>query len=166
VLYEAHRDKVYSMALYFFRGDAATAADVTHDVFLKLLDRVGQFRGQSDFSTWLHRFVANACLDRTRRRWWRMTAAQPERLDRHPAVSSHEDDYARAQAAASVQAAIAALTPKIRMAIVLRYFSELSYQEMAAALDCSVGTVASRLSRGHQQLALRLKRVAPVGERA
>jgi len=160
VLYEAHKDKVYSMALYFFRGDAATAADVTQDVFLKLMDKVGQFRGQSDFSTWLHRFAANACVDRTRRRWWRMTTVDPVGLDERPSTSSHEEDYLRGEMARSVQAAIAELTPKIRMAIVLRYFSDLSYEEMATALNCSAGTVASRLSRGHQALARRLR---PVG---
>jgi RNA polymerase sigma-70 factor (ECF subfamily) len=157
VLYEASKDKVYSMALYFFRGDAATAADVTQDVFLKLMDKVGQFRGQSDFSTWLHRLVANACVDRTRRRWWRITTVDPVGLDDRPSPSSHEDDYVRAEMARSVQLAIAELTPKIRMAILLRYFSELSYEEMAAALNCSAGTVASRLNRGHRQLAGRLR---------
>ena len=160
VLYEAHKDKVYSMALYFFRGDAATAADVTQDVFLKLMDKVGQFRGQSDFSTWLHRFAANACVDRTRRRWWRMTTVDPVGLDQRPSASSHEEDYLKAETARSIQEAIAELTPKIRVAIVLRYFSDLSYEEMAAALNCSEGTVASRLSRGHQVLARRLRRAS------
>jgi RNA polymerase sigma-70 factor (ECF subfamily) len=157
VLYEANKDKVYSMALYFFRGDAATAADVTQDVFLKLMEKVAHFRGQSDFTTWLHRFVANACVDRTRRRWWRMTTVDPVGLDNWPSSASHEEDYARAQLSRTVQLAIAELTPKLRIAIVLRYFSELSYEEMAAALNCSAGTVASRLSRGHQLLAGRLR---------
>ena len=67
VLYEAYKDRVYSMTLYFFHGDAATAADVTQQVFLKLLQSIAQFRGDSDFSTWLYRFVVNACVDRTRR---------------------------------------------------------------------------------------------------
>lgn len=167
VLYEAHKDKVYSMALYFFRGDAATAADVTQDVFLKLMDKVGQFSGQSDFSTWLHRFAANACVDRTRRSWWRTTTVDPAGLDQRPSASSQEEDYLRGETARSVQAAIAELTPKIRMAIVLRYFSDLSYEEMAAALNCSTGTVASRLSRGHQMLARRLRHMGmpAVGEK-
>lgn len=157
VLYEANKDKVYSMALYFFHGDAATAADVTQDVFLKLMDKVGQFRGQADFSTWLHRFVANVCVDRTRRRWWRMTVDDRVGLDERPSGTNQEDDYARAEAARSVQTAIAELSPRIRIAIVLRYFSDLSYGEMAAALNCSAGTVASRLSRGHLQLAHKLR---------
>lgn len=160
VLYDTYQNRVYSIALYFFRGDAATAADVTQAVFLKLMERIGQFRGQADFTTWLHRFVVNACVDRHRAGWRRVTSVPPEALDERPGGSSQEDDYVHAELAGSVQAALAELTPKIRMAILLRYFDDLSYAEMAAALDCSVGTVASRLSRGHELLARKLARFA------
>ncbi len=153
LLYEARSDKVYSIALYFFHGDAATAADVTQQVFLKLMDSIGQFRGDAEFSTWLYRFVVNACVDRTRRAGARALPGDPDLLDELPAEGSPEDAFARAELAASVQAAVARLTPTIRVAILLRYFEELSYAEMANVLKCSIGTVASRLSRGHQLLA-------------
>jgi RNA polymerase sigma-70 factor, ECF subfamily len=153
LLYEARSDKVYSIALHFFRGDAATAADVTQQVFLKLMSSIGQFRGEAEFSTWLYRFVVNACVDRTRRAGARRLPADSDLLDDLPAEGSQEDDFAQAELAASVQAAVARLTPKIRIAILLRYFEELSYAEMADVLKCSIGTVASRLSRGHQLLA-------------
>jgi RNA polymerase sigma-70 factor (ECF subfamily) len=161
VLYEAYKDKVYSMALYFFHGDAATAADVTQHVFLKLMGSIEQFRGESGFSTWLYRFVANACVDRTRAAGARATMADPAVLDDVPAADSPEDDFAHAQIALSVQSAVSTLAPKIRMAILLRYFEDLSYAEMAAVLKCSIGTVASRLSRGHAILAQTL---APLRE--
>ena len=161
VLYEAYKDKVYSMALYFFHGDAATAADVTQHVFLKLLGNIGQFGGDSSFSTWLYRFVANACVDRTRRAGARARTADPDVLQGMPAAGSHEDDFARAEIASSVQAAVSALTPKIRLAILLRYFDDLSYAEMAHVLKCSIGTVASRLSRGHEILARQLAGFQP-----
>jgi RNA polymerase sigma-70 factor (ECF subfamily) len=61
--------------------------------------------------------------------------------------------------ATSVQRAIATLPPKLRAAILLRYFEDLSYSDMANALNCSIGTVASRLSRGHRLLA---KKLAPI----
>ena len=156
VLYEAYKDKVYSMTLYFFHGDAATAADVTQHVFLKLLGSIGQFRGDSSFSTWLYRFVANACVDRTRRAGARARMADETVLQELPTAGSQEDDFARAEMASSVQAAVSTLTPKIRMAILLRYFEALSYAEMAGVLKCSIGTVASRLSRGHELLAQQL----------
>ena len=85
LLYEAYKDKGYSMALYFFHGDEATAADVTQQVFLKLLNSIGQFGGDSGFSTWLYRFVANACIDRTRRAGARARLADPAVLDQLPA---------------------------------------------------------------------------------
>lgn len=152
LLYEAYKDRVYSMALYFFHGDAATAADVTQQVFLKLLGSIGKFRGDAGFATWLYRFVVNACVDRTRRVAAKRQA-DPAILDVLPASGSHEDEFAHVEMARSVQAAVAALAPKIRIAILLRYFDELSYAEMADVLKCSIGTVASRLSRGHAILA-------------
>lgn len=156
VLYEAFKDDVYSMTLHFFHGDRATAADVTQQVFLKLMDKIGQFDGRSGFSTWLHRFVANTCVDRTRSAWRRASMADPSILDDQPSTSSPEDDLAHAETSLAVKSALADLTPKIRMAVVLRYFQDLSYAEMASVLDCSVGTVASRLSRGHELLAQKL----------
>lgn len=160
LLYEAYKDKVYSMALYFFHGDAATAADVTQHVFLKLMGNIGQFRGDSGFSTWLYRFVANACVDRTRIAGARARTADPAVLEELPVAGSQEDDLVNAEVARSVRDAVAALTPTVRMAVVLRYFEDLSYAEMADILKCSIGTVASRLSRGHEILA---RTLAPLG---
>ena len=156
VLYEAYSDKVYSMALYFFHGDAGMAADVTQHVFLKLIHNIRQFRGESGFSTWLYRFVVNACVDRTRSGEARVRSIDPAVLEELPGPSSLEDEFERHELATSVQAAVSALAPKIRIAILLRYFDELSYAEMAAVLNCSIGTVASRLSRGHEILAQQL----------
>jgi len=81
-------------------------------------------------------------------------------LDSIPAspTPSHEEMFANRELAASVQRAVATLPPKLRAAILLRYFEELSYSDMATALNCSIGTVASRLSRGHRLLA---KKLAP-----
>ena len=152
LLYEAYKDKVYSMALYFFHGDAATAADVTQQVFLKLLSNMAQFRGDAKFSTWLYRFVVNACVDRTRRAEVRATMTDPALLEELPTTVTPEDDFADGEKKTAIRTAIASLAPKIRIAIVLRYFEDLSYAEMASVLRCSPGTVASRLSRGHELL--------------
>jgi len=66
LLFEAHKDRVYSIALCFFDGDEAAAKDITQEVFLKLMTFISQFQNRSEFSTWLHRIVTNACLDRKR----------------------------------------------------------------------------------------------------
>jgi RNA polymerase sigma-70 factor (ECF subfamily) len=164
VLYEAYKDKVYSITLYFFHGDVAMAADVTQQVFLKLMGSVGQFRGESSFPTWLYRFVVNACVDTTRTRSARVRMADPAVLEMLPTVGSQEDDFASSQMAGSVRAAVSSLAPKLRIAILLRYFEDLSYAEMASVLNCSIGTVASRLSRGHEILARTLVRFRSASE--
>jgi RNA polymerase sigma-70 factor, ECF subfamily len=157
-LYEAYKDKVYSIAFYFFHGDAAAAGDVTQQVFLKLIGGMAKYRGDSAFSTWLYRIVVNACVDRARRRKGEVaTTTEPAVLDAIPdSTASHDELFARGEIADSVQHAIAGLPPKLRFAILLRYFDELSYTDMAAALNCSIGTVSSRLSRAHRLLARKL----------
>jgi len=156
-LYEAYKDKVYSIAFYFFHGDAAAASDVTQQVFLKLIGGMARYRGDSAFSTWLYRIVVNACVDRSRRHQAEVAVPEAAALDGIPdAVMSNEERFARGEVARSVQDAIATLPPKLRIAILMRYFDELSYTDIAAALNCSIGTVSSRLSRGHRLLARRL----------
>ncbi len=156
VLYDCYKDRVYSVALYFFQGDEAIASDITQQVFLKLFTTIGQFKGNAAFSTWLYRLVVNTCQDTIRRRK-PLVSTELYRLERLAVAGSQEDDYARAQMTRSVQAALSALPPKFRVAVLLRYFDDLSYEQMAAVLNCSMGTVASRLSRGHKMLAERLK---------
>ena len=161
-LYGAYKDRVYSLALHFFHGNEATASDVTQQVFLKLIEGMTSFRGDSTLATWLYRVTIRACIDRTRATKSERTRADVTALAGLPAAAaSAEDTLARREAAAQVRAAIAALPPKLRFAILLRYVDDLSYQDMAAALNCSMGTVASRLSRGHRLLAARLAWLKP-----
>src|SRR5690348_3405911 len=65
-LFESHKDKVYSIALRY-AGNREAALDIAQDTFLKLMDRIGQFRGDSNFDSWLYRLVVNSCLDYRRR---------------------------------------------------------------------------------------------------
>jgi RNA polymerase sigma-70 factor, ECF subfamily len=159
-LYDAYKDRVYSISLYFFHGDPAIASDVTQQVFLKVMTSIQQFRGDAEFSTWLYRLVVNACLDVARSRKSDAVSADRSRMEAFAAPGSQEEDYAQAQMANSVRAAVSVLPPKFRVAVLLRYFEDLSYEQMAESLHCSMGTVASRLSRGHKMLAERLKGVA------
>src|ERR671920_1665911 len=71
LLFETYKDKVFSIAVYSSGGDRTLAEDVTQQVFLKLFTAIRQFRGDSEFTTWLYRLVVNACLDerRKRKRW-------------------------------------------------------------------------------------------------
>jgi RNA polymerase sigma-70 factor (ECF subfamily) len=156
-LYDCYKDRVYSIALYFFHGDHTVAGDVTQEVFLKVMTSIRQYRGDAAFSTWLYRLVVNACMDTARRRKSGVAIAGGASLDLIAGPGTQEDDIAREQMSASVRAAVSALPPKFRMAVLLRYFEDLSYEQMARTLHCSMGTVASRLSRGHKLLGERLK---------
>lgn len=155
-LFEVYKDRVFSIAVSFFNGDEASAKDITQQVFLKLMTRMEQFQNRSEFSTWLYRLVANACLDRKRALRRFIFFGDMTEVEVKPQRFSAEDKLVRRELEASVQGAIATLKPKLRMAILLKYFEDLSYDEIATALGCSKGTVASRLNRGHQILARKL----------
>jgi len=152
-LYDAYKDRVYSLALYALSGDADAAADVTQQVFVKLMDSIDTFRGDAQFSTWLYRLVANACVDVQRRMKSRKWVSSEELLETLPHPSSQEQSFARTHTAEIVKRAVFTLPTELRVTVLLRYFQELSYEEIAAALKCPVGTVASRLNRSHQLLA-------------
>ena len=156
LLFEAYKNKVFSIAVYSSGGDRAVAEDVTQQIFLKLFTAIRQFRGESEFTTWLYRLVVNACLDEKRRRRrllpWGETVAMRNPSDKKP----QEKQYARLEVAEAVQKAIGELKPKFRLPILLKYIEGLSYEEIASVMGCSKGTVASRLNRGHSQLAKRL----------
>ncbi len=156
LLFETYKDKVFSIAVYSSGGDRSIADDVTQQIFLKLFTAIQQFRGDSEFTTWLYRLVVNACMDERRRHRrllpWGDTATMKTPSEKKP----QEKQYARLEVSEAVQAAIAELKPKFRLPILLKYIEGLSYEEIASVMGCSKGTVASRLNRGHSQLAKRL----------
>ena len=156
LLFEAYKDKVFSIAAYSCGGDETSAGDVTQQVFLKLMTTISQFRGESQFTTWLYRMVANACIDEQRKRKRFLPFGDAPQRTTVELKRPQEQRYAKLELADSVRHAIAELKPKFRLAIVLRYIEDLSYEEMASVLNCSKGTVASRLNRGHKELARRL----------
>ena len=155
-LYDTFQSQVYSTALYFMGGNAASAEDITQDVFVKLFSRIRQFRNEAAFSTWLHRLVVNACMDELRKGKRFVEDPMSERGGDGAAEGRFDDELERTETIEAVQSALAGLSPKLRTAISMKYFQDLSYEEMAAALNCSMGTVASRLSRGHKILAGKL----------
>jgi RNA polymerase sigma-70 factor, ECF subfamily len=156
LLFETYSDRVFSIATYSLGGDQAAASDVTQQVFLKLMTAIRQFRGDSEFTTWLYRMVVNTCIDEQRRRRRFLPFAESTPVSRMVDRRPQEKHLARTEIADSVQAAIAELRPKFRLPILLKYIEGLSYEEIAAVMGCSKGTVASRLNRGHKALAIRL----------
>jgi RNA polymerase sigma-70 factor (ECF subfamily) len=155
LLFEAYQDRTYTIA-YHFCGEEAMARDLTQQVFLKLFSSITQFRHDASFTTWLYRLVANVCLDEHRRRRRFIPWGEAWVEDRRSDLPPLDVTLRKREVASEVRAAIAELSPKLRIAILLKYFEELSYEEMAQALGCSPGTVASRLNRGHRLLARKL----------
>jgi RNA polymerase sigma-70 factor (ECF subfamily) len=154
-LFLAHKDRVYSVALHF-SGNEASARDVTQQVFLKLFTSISQFRRESEFTTWLYRIVVNACVD-DQRKHRRFVPFSPEiEVKSMSGSGGQERAYQRRQVADSVRQAISELSPKLRLPILLKYVEGLSYDEIAETLGCSIGTVSSRLNRGHKALAQKL----------
>lgn len=153
-LFLTNQKRVYSVALNFFGGDEALAKDITQQVFLKIFYKIGEFRGESELTTWIYRMTVNACIDeqRRRRRFFSLENFFGDFKTRVP-----DDKIHRREISAQVQKAIATLKPKFRLPILLKYAENLSYQEIAEILDCSIGTVASRLNRGHKMLAQKLE---------
>ncbi|HEX8491563.1 MAG TPA: sigma-70 family RNA polymerase sigma factor [Pyrinomonadaceae bacterium] len=157
LLFETYQDRVYSISLYFFNSDEASARDVTQQVFLKLMTKIEQFRRDAEFTTWLYRLVVNACMDEQRKRSRFIPFGDRfEAGRRGTGARPQEDGFARVEIADSVKAAIGKLRPKLRLPILLKYVEGLSYEEMAEVLNCSKGTIASRLNRGHKILASQL----------
>ena len=156
LLFETYKDRVFSIAAYSFGGDETAAHDVSQQIFLKLMTSIGQFRGDSAFTTWLYRLVVNACIDEQRRRRRFLPFGDSTAMSRIGERRPQEKHQEKREIADSVQAAIKQLKPKLRMAILLKYVEDLSYEEIAAVLGCSKGTVASRLNRGHRMLARKL----------
>jgi RNA polymerase sigma-70 factor, ECF subfamily len=155
-LFETYKDRVYSIAFHF-SGEDSLAKDITQQVFLKLFTCISQFRHDSEFTTWLYRIVANACVDEQRKQKRFVPFTHGVEVKNLIARGSQEESFAKREVSDSVQTAIADLSPKLRLPILLKYVEGLSYEEIAETLGCSIGTVSSRLNRGHKALARKLE---------
>jgi RNA polymerase sigma-70 factor (ECF subfamily) len=150
-LFDLCRDRVYGIALHMC-GDPSQAADITQDVFMKLLTRLPQFGARAAFSTWLYRIVVNTAIDYQRRSRRIVPLAETIPDHRRPA----DDEVLRGERRRRIGAALQALPAKLRAPIVLRHVEGLAYEQIASALGVSIGTVSSRLARGHARLAREL----------
>ena len=154
LLYTQNQKRVFSVALNFFGGDTDLAKDITQQVFLKIFRRIDEFRGDSEFTTWLYRITINACLDEQRKT--RKLFSLSDFFGIASRRRAQDEKVHQKEICGAVQAELAKLKPKFRLPILLKYVEGLSYEEIAKVMDCSIGTVASRLNRGHKMLAQKL----------
>jgi len=145
-----HRDRLYAVALQTL-SDREEAADAVQDALLSAYRSAATFRGDARVTTWLHRVVVNACLDRVRRRAVRPTVPLPA----HDLVEPH-DALGERETAVEVHAALAGLPLEQRVALVLVDLQGLPVEEAARVLGVPTGTVKSRCSRGRARLAVAL----------
>jgi RNA polymerase sigma-70 factor, ECF subfamily len=170
-LFLRHRDRLWAVALRTL-GDADEAADALQDAMISAFRRAADFRGDSAVTTWLHRIVVNACLDRMRRRAARPVAGGEHDLDllaRTPQATPDQD------VSLDVLAALRTLGPDQRAALVMVDMLGYSVADTAEILGVSPGTVKSRCARGRVRLLPQLahlrnqpgvRRVSPPAEGA
>lgn len=144
-IYRRHRDRMWAVATRTC-GDREMAADAVQDAFIAAYRRSGSYRGDAAVTTWLHRIVVNACLDRLRRQ--RPTSELPDRD-----LADGRDEHASVEVALDVRDALAQLPEGQRLALVLVDMHGLSVAETAAILEVAEGTVKSRCARGRAALA-------------
>jgi len=148
-----------------FVNDAAEAEDVAQEAFLKAYRALASFRGDSAFYTWLYRIAINTAknaLVSQRRRPvdFDLDLQDPEQYDRHARLKESdtpEGVLLTEEIRAVVEEAMEQLPEDLRTAIVLRELEGLSYEEIAEAMDCPVGTVRSRIFRAREAIDKKLK---------
>ncbi len=154
-LYVENQRRVFSVALNYFGGNRDMADDITQKVFVKLLTKI-DFRGESEFATWLYRLTVNACTDEARK-MNRLVDLKGLLGLGGPQVAEVQQLMAeKDEISHLVSREVSWLRPKYRVPVVLKYVEGLSYQEIAQVMGCSAGTVASRLNRGLKKLEARL----------
>ena len=141
VLYDAHAQRVYRLA-YRMCGDADLAADVTQDVFVRVFAQLAKFRGESAFTTWLHRVAVTTCLNTLRKvkRFRQREVEMDEACDQPLDQGSIEPALRQALATA-----IDALPDDLRIVLVMHAFEGYTHVEIGNALGIPEGTSKSRL---------------------
>jgi len=165
-LYEIYKDRVYNVC-YRITGNPSDALDAAQETFGILFRKLGEFRFESKFSSWVYRIAVNASIDlkrRSRARSFASLDALQEVRDGETARFDPSDENlempmhaaSRHELEREVQRAISGLSPKLRTITVLRYIENQSYEQIAETLQISLGTVKSRLARAHDMLDQRL----------
>jgi RNA polymerase sigma-70 factor, ECF subfamily len=164
-LFRRHRDRLWAVAIRTL-GDSEEAADALQDAMIAAFRRAASFRGDSAVTTWLHRIVVNAALDRMRRRAARPTTGgqDDEALDAlasGPGGQPLSDPSSTRDTAMDVTAALRQLVPDQRAALVLVDMLGYSIADAAEVLGVSEGTVKSRAARGRARLLPKLAHLRP-----
>ena len=159
-VYRRYGPKVYARCRTLLH-DAEEAHDATQEVFERVLRKLGGFRGEAAFGTWLYRVATNHCLDRLRRRQRgreRPTEAEVlEPIAERAAAAAEDDDWLVRQTPAALEYTLARLSEADRTALLLMYLEELSVEEVAGALAIKTSAAKMRLKRARDRARVHLE---------
>lgn len=164
-LYDAHKRRVYSLCLRMV-GDPAEAEDLSQEAFLQLFRKIGTFRGESAFSTWLHRLVVNVVLMRLRKRGLQEVSLDDmDSSQEEPVKREYGDDDRRLMGSIdriTLDQAIADLPPGYRAVFILHDVEGYEHNEIAEIMNYSIGNSKSQLHKARLKLRewLRSRRVS------
>lgn len=155
-----HRDKIYARAFSMMRNED-DALDLSQDAWVKGWQRLGQFQGDSSFATWMTRIVINLCLDQLRR-MKRKKADSIEAMEEDSGGIERQMEVVMPNPSAGlelsdlrgrIQRALGQLSEEHRTVLILHEYEQMEYKEIAKRMDCSVGTVMSRLFYARRRMA-------------
>jgi RNA polymerase sigma-70 factor (ECF subfamily) len=153
-IYQRYERRIYSY-IYRLMGNAEDASDLTQDTFVKAYQALPRAQGEMNLSAWLHRIASNTCLDVLRRR--RLVQWLPwDVFDTNPAIEPAAPDdpagsYVKQETSAEVHLILAKLSPKHRVALVLKEYQGLSCDEIAEVMGTSRSAVKSLLFRAREE---------------
>jgi RNA polymerase sigma-70 factor (ECF subfamily) len=154
-----YQDSVYNLC-YRMLGERTEAEDAAQETFLKAYLNLKRYDPERSFKTWLLTIASNHCIDRLRRRrmkWLSIDDQLPPNVSLRSDEPEPEDAMLFTQRSQAVQELLDKLAPDYRAAVVLRYWYDYSYLEIADILDTTESAVKSRLFRARQMLAEKLK---------
>ncbi len=159
-LYEAHKRRVYALCLRM-TGNVAEAEDLAQEAFLQLFRRISTFRGESAFSTWLHRLVVNIVLMHLRKKGLQQVPLDDtDNWQEEPVKREYGDDDRRLLGSIdrlALERAIEQLPPGYRMVFVLHDVEGYEHNEIAQIMSCSVGNSKSQLHKARLKLRAALR---------
>jgi RNA polymerase sigma-70 factor (ECF subfamily) len=159
-LVEAYQRPIYNLC-YRMLGDPGEAEDAAQEAFLRAYSQLHRYDPGRSFKTWLFAIASHHCIDRLRRRRVIWLGIDDEPLLTHPALleprPGPEQMAVRREEEAAIQGALAKLAPRDRSAIVMRYWYDMSYEEIARVTGSTASAVKSRLHRARVCLAAVLK---------
>src|SRR5467141_618044 len=159
-LVSRHRDKIYARAFSMMRNEEE-ALDLSQEAWVKAWQRLKQFQGEASFVTWMTRIIINLCLDQLRKQK-RLRAESIEQLDEEsggverqmPVVTPNPTErMERGELRQRIDEALGKLSCEHRTVLILHEFEELEYKEIAKRMQCSIGTVMSRLFYARRKIA-------------